>query len=529
MQKMNIEKIIQIYRNAQPEKERFRNLYDDVYRYGQPDRYADLKEYTDDKGQNHRVCINDSTLEIACDDLVNRVQSLIAPPNTDWIDIEAGFMFDGAQAAGLNEANRRLASLARMLNVYKSLSNLDVAMTEGLYDLVAGHMFLQCIEGDDRRPLIFAAVPFREMTIAMGPDGSTWYYFREIEKRNVDVKYQWKDADFEYSQGSDQVKTKFLEATFYNPDSKTWIYWVIEQKDKKKIVEREYRTSPFVDLAWSKTAGETYGRGQGLKVIADFKTLNRVKEYALRALAFTIPFFTVDTNENFGEWVLYPGALIPVSSNANDNPSMKPVEVKQQADLQQWNIQSLIMSVKRGMYSNTLSDVPDQTATAVALENNQQTRMISNSLGRLVRFLESLIKRMIDVLQRQGLFPLDFDINMLNGYGAKIRMNSELGNLAEMSKVQKKIQAAAIVQQMDPTGATLQRFVNMDTAMPKILRALGFDADDIRTTEELAQYDQMMATAAANQQNAAAEQEIMVSNAKEDGKAAAKARYANGQ
>ena len=39
----------------------------------------------------------------------------------------------------------------------------------------------------------------------------------------------------------------------------------------------------------------------------------------------------------------------------------------------------------------------------------------------------------------------------------------------------------------------------------------------------------MMATAAGNQENAAAEQEIMVSNAKEDGKAAAKARYANGQ
>lgn len=524
---MKVEQIYTKYQNALPEKERFVALYNDVYRYGMPDRFPDLKDFKDSAGNNHRVDIVDSTLEIACDDFVNRVQSLIAPVNTDWIDIEAGFMFDGASNDGLSEANRRLGILARLLNIYKATSNFDMTMTECIYDLIAGQMTLLCIEGDARRPLLFAAVPFREITYVLGPDGNVWYFFRKISKKNWEIKQQWHDAQHEFEQGTEEKKVELLEATFYDPKSRTWNYWVITEKTKEKIVERKYRTSPFIDLGWTRTAGETYSRGQGLKVIADFKTLNKIKEYGLRSLAFIVPFFTAVSNEDYQHWVIAPGAILPVSSNMNDNPSLRAFEVKQQADLQQWNIQQLTMSVKRGMFSTTLSDIPDQTATAVSLEHTQQNRIISNSLGRLNVFLENLVKRMIDVLQRQGMFPLDFDLEMLNGYGAKLRVRTELGNLAEAEKAQKKIQGAAAIASLDPTGTALPRYVKMDTAVPAALRALGFEADEIRTPDELAEYDKKTAEAAAAQQKQAINSEIQISNAKEDGKAAAKARYAN--
>lgn len=524
---MKVEQLYAKYQAALPEKERVRALYDDVYRYGMPDRYSDLQEYQDSTGAKHRVNIVDSTLEIACDDFVNRVQSLIAPVNTDWIDIEAGFMFDNANPDGISEANRRLGTLARLLNIYKATSNFDMTMTECIYDLVPGQMTLLCIEGDERHPLLFSAIPFREITYILGPDGNVWYYFRKIRKKNWEVQHQWRDAKFEFDKGSDDKETELLEATFYDPKKHHWNYWVICEKDKAKIVEREYRTSPFIDLGWTRIAGETYGRGQGLKVIADFKTLNKIKEYALRSLAFIVPFFTAVSDEDYKKWIIEPGAILPVNSNMNDNPSLRAFEVKQQADLQQWNIQQLTMAIKRGMFSTTLSDIPDQTATAVSLEHTQQNRIISNSLGRLNVFLENLVKRMIDVLQRQGLFPLDFDLEMLNGYGAKLRIRTELGNLAEAEKVQKKIQGAAAIQSLDPTGQALSRFIKMDSAVPAALRALGFDAEEIRTPDELAEYDNKLAELAAQQQQQNINTEIAISNAKEDGKAAAKARYAD--
>lgn len=516
-----IEELFAKYTNAQTEKERFRNLYSDIYRYGMPDRYPELQEYQDSQGNKHRYEIFDSTFEIACDDFVNKVQGLIAPVNADWVDIEVGYMFDNAAESGIVEANRRLGELAKILNVYKSLSNFDIAMTEGLYDLVAGTMVLMCIEGDERNPMVFSAIPFREITMVDGPDGTTWYYFRKFDKKNWEIVQQWKDAKHEYDADRPDDVVAITEATFYDPKMRTWNYWVITDKDKKAIVQREYRTAPFINLRWTKMSNETYGRGQGLKVIDDFKTLNRLKEYSLRALQFIVPFFLVDSSEDYENWLIRPGAILPVNANAKDNPPLVPVSVNQQADLQHWNMQALTMSVKRGMFSNTLSDIPDQTATAVQKEDAQQKRIIANSLGRLDVFLYAIVKRMIDVLQRQGLFPLDFDIEMLNGYGAKIRIDTELANLQAMDKMEKKMNAIALMNSFDATGATTARFVKTDVAVPKILKAIGMDAEEIRTDEELAQYDQQMAESNQAAQQAEIDKELIIARGKEEARAAA--------
>ena len=212
---------------------------------------------------------------------------------------------------------------------------------------------------------------------------------------------------------------------------------------------------------------------------------------------------------------------MPVNANAKDNPPLVPVSVNQQADLQHWNMQALTMSVKRGMFSNTLSDIPDQTATAVQKEDAQQKRIIANSLGRLDVFLYAIVKRMIDVLQRQGLFPLDFDIEMLNGYGAKIRIDTELANLQAMDKMEKKMNAIALMNSFDATGATTARFVKTDVAVPKILKAIGMDAEEIRTDEELAQYDQQMAESNQAAQQAEIDKELIIARGKEEARAAA--------
>ena len=212
---------------------------------------------------------------------------------------------------------------------------------------------------------------------------------------------------------------------------------------------------------------------------------------------------------------------MPVNANAKDNPPLVPVSVNQQADLQHWNMQALTMSVKRGMFCNTLSDIPDQTATAVQKEDAQQKRIIANSLGRLDVFLYAIVKRMIDVLQRQGLFPLDFDIEMLNGYGAKIRIDTELANLQAMDKMEKKMNAIALMNSFDATGATTARFVKTDVAVPKILKAIGMDAEEIRTDEELAQYDQQMAESNQAAQQAEIDKELIIARGKEEARAAA--------
>lgn len=178
-----IERILTRYNNAQPEKERFRRLYDNVYRFFMPDKYDDLKEYKNEYGENTRVQIYSNLGEQATDACVQTLQSMIAPVNMDWIDFEAGYMFgDGEQnQAGKEEANRRLGTLAELLNLYKANSNFDVAFTGSLYDLVAGQMVLLITEGTKENPIVFTPIPFREITIVRSKMGNAEAFYRRIE------------------------------------------------------------------------------------------------------------------------------------------------------------------------------------------------------------------------------------------------------------------------------------------------------------------------------------------------------------
>jgi hypothetical protein len=115
---------------------------------------------------------------------------------------------------------------------------------------------------------------------------------------------------------------------------------------------------------------------------------------------------------------------------------------------------------------------------------------------------------------------------MLNGFGARIKINTMLGTLRDAEEVQKKLSAIGMLNNFDPTGRTTARFVKADTAIPKILSQIGLDWSEIRSAEELAAYDQQMAQMAAAQHQQAVQEDVAVSNAKEQGKANARATNA---
>ena len=90
--KKTAEELIKKQAGCEDEHSRFRNMYEDVYRYGMPGRYNTITE-TDTNGQKNREVIYSSVFEQACDEFVQRFQSLVCPVNTNWIDFEAGYMF----------------------------------------------------------------------------------------------------------------------------------------------------------------------------------------------------------------------------------------------------------------------------------------------------------------------------------------------------------------------------------------------------------------------------------------------------
>ena len=421
-----------------------------------------------------------------------------------------------------DEVNKNLAQVANILNVFKATSNYDTAFTEASYDLIPGTACISLLEGTPDNPFKFSAIPFVDLYMCEGVFGNIDTYFRKMKIKNCLVKQQWHDAKFEYEDKKDDECADLLEATYYDYDTKKWHYVVIDVKTKKFVIERIYKCSPFIDLRWAKCAGETYGRGPGLKVIHDFKTLNRITEYSLRALAFTIPIFLASQDNGFdpNKFVLSPGAIVPVPTNATNNPTITPLQVNPMPELRNYHAEQLEMNIKRAMFASTIPNDParELTATEVARRVQELDNSLNNSFGRLLEFLYRLTQRMIEVAQQFGYISPDIDVQSFNGYGFKVKVNTQLANQQSKQEVSDMLQSLQVMAQFDPTMQYTSKVLNMNEMIPYVLDKMGVPNRFIRTSEEIEVMEQQEAAAAQQAQANAAQMDVDVANAKEMGK-----------
>lgn len=518
--KKTAEELIKKQGEAEGEHSRFRAMYDDVYKYGMPGRYNAITE-VDTNGQKNREILFSSVLEQSCDEFVQRFQSLVCPVNSNWIDFEAGYMYQ-KDNSNTTEVNKNLSKVADILNVFKATSNYDTAFTEASYDLIPGTACLCLLEGTPDNPFRFSAIPFIDLYMCEGLSGDIDTYFRKMRIKNYLVKQQWKDAKYEYEENKDEETAELLESTYYDYDTQQWHYTVIDVKKQKFIIERIYKCSPFIDLRWAKCAGETYGRGPGLKVIADFKTLNRIKEYSLRALAFTVPTFTASTDNGYDttKFKLLPGAINPVPTNATNNPTIAPLQVNPMPDLRNYNEEQLEMDIKRAMFASTIPNDPSRelTATEVARRVQELDNSLNNSFGRLLEFLYRLSQRMVEVAQKFGYLPPDIDVRSFNGYGFKVKVNTQLANQQSKQEVSDMLQSLQVMAQFDPEMSYTSKVLNMNEMIPYVLDRMGVPNKFIRTPEEIESLEQQEGIAIAQAQANAAQMDVDVANAKEQGK-----------
>lgn len=524
--KRSAEEILKRHEKANEEHSRFREMYEDVFEYGMPGRYKTVNK-NKTSGTKNRDNLFASVFEQACDKFVQSFQSLICPVNVDWIDFEAGHMFT-QNGQNASEVNNELSKIANICNIYKGASNFDTAFTEMSYDIIPGTACLCALEGTPDKPLRFSTIPFVDLKMEEGIDGEIDTYYRSIKIKNCLVEQQWQGAKHTYEHGKDDEEVELVECTYYDYDIRKWHYAVVSKKGKF-IVERIYKCSPFIDLRWSKCAGETYGRGPGLKVISDVKSLNKIKEYSLRALAFTIPTFTCTLDEGYNPemFELIPGALNPVPSNATANPTVRQLQVNPMPELANYNMTNLEMNIKQAMFDTTIPNDPQKGMTA--LEISTRVAMLDNTLnnafGRMLEFLYRLTRRIIEILQRFGIISNELDVGAFNGFGYKIKINTRLANQQTQQEINQILQSLQYMASLDPQGAYTQKVLKLNELVPYLLEKMGIPNQFIRTSDEIEALNQQEAEAMAMQQQAMMEMDVASANAKEQGKVDAQHRY----
>ena len=518
MKPVNVEDLIRRYGVALPKRDRFKDMYKQVYNYIMPDRYTQVEDKMD--GQRNRLDLYTSVPEQSADVFVQRIQELLTPINVPWIAFEAGYAYT-EQNPDPVEVNKSLESIAHICNVFKDCSNFDSEITSFYYDLIAGTAFLFVREGTPDNPLVFKTIPFKEICIEEGADGYPDHYYREFKLKNELVKETWADAKHTYDEQKAQEEIELLECTY--KDGKNWRYVVIHKTEKSVIVERYFKESPFICLRWTKASGEIYGRGCGMKTLSDVRTLNKLKEYSLRALGFTIPVFTasMDGNYDVDNFRFEPGAINPVPSNMSNNPTIQQLAVSQQPDLEQYNATQLEMNIKKAMFDTTIPDDPSKlTATEVNRRASELAKQLNNSFGRLMNeFLYPLIKRVVEILQKFNHIDPQLDVSNFNGFGYKIKINTQLANQQKSQTLNQILQFLQIGAALDPNMQFIPKVVKMNELAVEVAHLSGVPYEFVNTAEEIAAQQQQEAQAMMAQQQQAMIDQVQMSNAIEKGKA----------
>jgi hypothetical protein len=535
--KYTVDELRKRYEKAAGIKNTWDSIYGELFAYTMParDGYNKPQDAGDKDGgyTGNAAELYTSIGEQSANDFVNTMQESLCPPQAKWIELEAGYRFpaDARDAAG-----QELAKVADIANEYKNISNFDEAFSEFCYDVFAGTGCLLVLPGTEFNPLVFKAIPLKEFCIEEGDDGDVCAVYRKYSMPRERIKYQWPEVKESGGSGDadKQQDAELLECTYLDRDKHRWIYSVIDNKDKRALLEKEYSTNPFRVLRWNKAPGEVYGRGVGLTALNDIMTLNLIKKYGIMALAYILPplFAKQDGLFNQDTADLTPFALNWISDDVSVNDFIQPLNLGgHNINLEQYKTLELQQDIRRNTYGNALPNEGSKQLTATEINSRlmELRRNLNSVFGRLIRFQVGLVQRILDVLISVGVIQkydaeaeTGFDITKVDKLIYRIKINSPISRQIKAQEAQSIILAVQMLSQLDPSGQTLTSVMKVNEAAGHVLELMGVPKTFTYTPEEAAAIQQRMSAAQAQAQQNAAAADVQSSNAKELGKAQAR-------
>lgn len=501
----SVEILLMKHKAAMTDKERWRHLYRDAYRYSQPAR--DLVD-NPQQGQRRFDVVFDSTAVKSAAKAANRLQDLLFPTGKHIVEPQPGPLFNQQDEAvrqrvaeQLQEANERWhASLWR--------SNFQSVINEGLQDMLIGTLSMLFNEGPSWDPFTFTAVPQFMIGFTEGPWGTIGEVSREVKLHPKVAKQQWASADIdlrnvpEPSEG-DAGKRTYVEITY--PDEETmrtapnqtaaapvkWYYVVIDETEKRKIFDDVEipAASPWIVGRWAKSAEEIRGRGPILQALPDIRTANKAVELILKnaSLAVTGIWTVIDDgtfNPNTARF--QAGSFIPVASNGGSaGPSIAPLQFPGNFDIGQLVLADLREQIKEALFDNNLPPVagPPRTATEFVERLRNLTVDIGPAAGRVQKeIIEPLYLRGLHILRSKNLINIPQELQ-LDSQTITLNVVNPLSRRQSLDNIERVVQGMEIGASL-AGPEFLQLAIKTEDIIPWIWDQLGAPADLKRNTAE---------------------------------------------
>lgn len=439
--------------NAYTKKELWRTTYRDVYMFAMPSRET-FTWHTE--GQQKNRLLYDSTLQEATYTAANTLCALLFPPWMQWAELTPGGAITQAQLDAHPEILAGLQMSTKMFFDFLNTSNFSTVISETAMDLQAGTGALSFDEGDRDNPFVFRAIPLSALELEEGPNGTieTTWMEREPHARNLLRMYpgmelvdlpattQKKIAD------DPEGKVKIIQGEVYDPKTKNYYGIVIDQSGPTIIWRYNFgESNPTIVARASKVAGETYGRGRALLALSDARTLDRMQEFVLTQAAVQIaPPMTGVSDGVLNPYTasVTPNTIIPVASNADGNPSLRPLEIGGNFNITEQMMKDLRERVRRTLLGPEPSEGPVKSATEISVADRNRLWAMNGEYSRIqAELLAKLLARGIFILRKKGLLPKEV---LLNGRRVAVKYTSPFAktqNADDLLALQNTLQTLA--------------------------------------------------------------------------------------
>jgi hypothetical protein len=469
----------------------------ECYRYTVPQREA-LFEYT--KGQKKNTHLHDNTAMQAVQIYANRVQQTVVPPGQKWITVVAGDNIDKEAMVDYQgeqlKVSEALDRLADTVFNYIHRSNFDQRVNEACVDLAISTGAMTCDYDAETDDLIFDAIPLSNIVLSSNGRGEVADVWRKSKIPLRGIQRIWAEARIpeKYAhmmESKPDEEMDIIEAVC-EEDGKYTLYVMLES-DKEVIYEEDFGTSsPWIVFRSQVVSGEVYGRGPVMSVLPDIKTLNVMGEYSLKSAALQVLGVWTATDDGvFNPYTfrIAPGIAIPVSSNSNDNPTLKPLATGANVQFHELEYERRRDNVNRALFAKPIGDITDPTKTATEINIRRQIDLqeAGATFGRLsVELAGATFRRAFDVLKAAGKIP---DI-VIDGENVRLKYLNNMARAADYEEAQIAMQALTMALNSGVPPEQVMLSLKTEDFPAYLAEKMGLDPELVRSEQEKAAIQQ---------------------------------------
>jgi len=496
-----IAQLLKRFKAAQTEYELFRPLHQEAYDFTAPQRET-YRFHS--PGQEKTRHIFDSTAPENAVQYVGRVKSATMPIWREFFKFTAGSVVPKEEEDAVNKDLE--AGTKAFFNALNH-SNFDTEVDPALLDwtIGTGAIIMDSGELSGRDLFRFTNVPLSELYPEKAIKGRVRSGWRKQSIPVGHIKQLWPDAKLtekleKMLQKNPEGMVDILNGYLFNAKDGKYYNVVIRETEKHVLFQQAFNTQRLIIFRADVIPGETFGRGPGIRLLPDIRTLNKIIEFDLRALALNVGGIYTGVNDgifNPNTVRLSPNTIIPVASNNSSNPTLLPLNTGGNPSAVEVRVRDLRERIDKAFFSNPLGDISDpvRSASEQMARLQDMLKQRGASFGRLrSELIDRIAETGVDILKELGRFP---DIN-IDGEQVTLKHTSPLAQAEDLEDFQAiQTWASANISLIGPEvfmgTAKVEDFAKVTARM------LGIPADLIRTDAERELVGKAAAEVAQNQ------------------------------